>query len=91
MTGYGLVVVASERITSWDEDGRRLISFGEVSYIERRGTNHQAFVSEVIGDQVVRTSASANIDFGCGGTYQITIRIEHFQKARPIGAGLNIT
>lgn len=34
MTGYGLVVVASERITSWDEDGRRLISFGEVSYIE---------------------------------------------------------
>jgi len=39
-------------------------------------------------NQIVRSSASANIDFGCGGTYQITIGIEGIQIARRIGAGI---
>jgi len=40
------------------------------------------------GNQIVRTPAAANIDPGCGGTYQITVAIERTQKARLIGAGI---
>jgi hypothetical protein len=39
-------------------------------------------------NQIIRTSASANIDPGCGGTYQIAVGIEGAQKARLIGAGI---
>jgi hypothetical protein len=38
-------------------------------------------VSETGGDQIIRASASANIDPGRGGTYQITIAIERVQKS----------
>jgi hypothetical protein len=47
---------------------------------------HARNVSKVGGNQIVGTSASANIDLGCGGTYQITIAIERVQKAQLIGA-----
>ena len=63
------------------------------SFVERprRSGNHQqAFVSKISGDQVVRTSASANVNPGSGGTYQITVGIERVQKARLIGAGIRL-
>ncbi len=40
------------------------------------------------GNQIIRSPASANIDFGRGGTYQITIAIERVQESRRIGAGI---
>jgi hypothetical protein len=45
-------------------------------------------VSKIGGNQIIRAPASANIEFGCSGTYQITVGIKHFQKARLIGAGV---
>jgi hypothetical protein len=48
----------------------------------------QAIVSKISGNQIIRTSASANINLGRGGTYQITVGIERVQKARFIGAGI---
>jgi hypothetical protein len=45
-------------------------------------------LSEIGGNQIVRTPASADIDPGRGSAYQITVRIEYFQKARLIGAGI---
>ncbi len=41
-------------------------------------------------NQVIRSSASANIDFGRGGTYQIAIAIERVQESRCIGAGIRL-
>lgn len=35
-----------------------------------------------------KTPASANVDSGSGGTYQITVGIERAQKTRLIGAGI---
>jgi hypothetical protein len=43
--------------------------------------------SEISGVQIIRTPASANIDFGSGGTYQITVGIERVQKTRLIWPG----
>jgi hypothetical protein len=51
-------------------------------------TQPHAIVSKISGNQIVRTSTSANIELGCGGTYQITIGIERVQKTRLIGTGL---
>jgi len=51
-------------------------------------TETQAIVSKISGDQIIGTSASADIELGCGGTYQITVGIERVQKARLIGAGI---
>jgi len=48
----------------------------------------QLIASKIRGNQIVRTFASANVDFGCGGTYQITIGIESAQETRRIGAGI---
>jgi hypothetical protein len=45
-------------------------------------------VLKISGNQIVRTPASANIDLGSGGTYQITIGIERVQKPRRIEAGV---
>jgi hypothetical protein len=53
-----------------------------------RCTQPLAIVSKICGNQVIRTSASANIELSCGGTYQITVGIERVQKARLIGAGI---
>jgi hypothetical protein len=43
-------------------------------------------VSKISGNQIIRAPASADIDPGCGGTYQITIAIERVQEAQLIGA-----
>jgi hypothetical protein len=43
--------------------------------------------SKISGNQIIRTPASANIDFGSGGTYQIAVEIERVQKTRLIWAG----
>jgi hypothetical protein len=48
----------------------------------------RSIVSKTSGDQIIGTSASTNIDPGCGGTYQITVGIEHVQKARLVEAGI---
>jgi len=45
-------------------------------------------VSKIGGNQIIRTSASANIDSGGSRTYQITIGIKRIQKPRRIGAGI---
>jgi hypothetical protein len=45
-------------------------------------------LSEIGGNQIVRTPASADIYPGRGSAYQITVRIEYFQKARLVGAGI---
>jgi hypothetical protein len=44
------------------------------------------FVSEIGGNQIIRASASAHIDPGRGGAYQITIAVERVQETRLIGA-----
>lgn len=43
-------------------------------------------VSKISGNKIIRASASADIDPGRGGTYQITIAIEGIQEAQLIGA-----
>jgi hypothetical protein len=53
-----------------------------------RCTQPLAIVSKICGNQIIRTSASANIELSRGGTYQITVGIERVQKARLIGAGI---
>jgi hypothetical protein len=42
--------------------------------------------SEISGNEVIRAPASANIDPGRGGTYQITVEIKRVQTARLIAA-----
>jgi hypothetical protein len=61
-------------------------SFAE--QLRRSGNHQQAFVSKISGDQVVRTSASANVNPSSGGTYQISVGVERVQKARLIGASI---
>jgi hypothetical protein len=46
--------------------------------------------SKISGNQIVRTSAAANIDLGGCGTDQITVAIERIQKARLIGTGIRL-
>ena len=53
-----------------------------------QATTTAFFDSKIGGDQVVRTPASANVDPGSGGTYQITVGIERVQKTRLIAAGI---
>jgi hypothetical protein len=48
------------------------------------------FVSKISGDQVVRTSASANVNPGSGGTYQITVGIERVEKTRLVGVRIRL-
>ena len=42
------------------------------------------------GNQIVRTSAAADVDLRCGGTYQITVGIERIQKTRLVGVGIRL-
>jgi len=51
-------------------------------------TQPHAVVSKISGNQIIRTSTSANIELGCGGTYQITVKIECVQKTRLVEAGI---
>src|ERR1700692_140473 len=53
-------------------------------------TQPHAIVSKISFNQIIRTSASANIYLGCGGTYQITVGIECVQKARFVGTGIRL-
>jgi hypothetical protein len=46
--------------------------------------------SKMSGNQIVGTSAAADIDPGCGSAYQIAVRIERFQKARLVEAGIRL-
>jgi len=50
----------------------------------------RSFFSKISGDQVVRTPASADVDPGSGGTYQIAVGIERVQKTRLIGASIRL-
>jgi hypothetical protein len=45
---------------------------------------------KISGNQIIRTSASADIDPRSGGTYQITVAIERIQKTRLIGARIRL-
>jgi hypothetical protein len=49
-----------------------------------------AIVSKIGGNQIIGTSASANIEPRRGGTYQITVGIERFQIARLIGPNIRL-
>src|SRR6476660_7080758 len=55
-----------------------------------RSARNAGDILKISGDQVIRTSASANIEFGRGGTYQVPIGIERAQKARFIEAGIGL-
>ena len=44
--------------------------------------------AKVGGNQIIGAFASANIEFRCGGAYQIAVGIERAQKARLIEAGV---
>jgi hypothetical protein len=46
--------------------------------------------SKISGNQFIGAPASANIDAGCGGTYQITVAIERVQKAQFIGLRIRL-
>jgi hypothetical protein len=45
---------------------------------------------EIRGNQIIRTSAPADIDSGGSGTYQITIAIERVQKSRRIRVAIRL-
>jgi hypothetical protein len=49
-----------------------------------------AIVSKMGGDQIIGAPASANIDPGRGGTYQVTVGIERVQKTRLVEAGVRL-
>lgn len=62
-----------------------------LSFVERpcrSGANHRVFVSEIMGDQVIRTPASANINLGGRSAYQVTVGIERVQETGLVGAGI---
>ena len=62
-----------------------------LSFVERpccSGANHRVFASEIMGDQVVRTPASANINLGGSSAYQVTVGIERVQKTGLVGASI---
>src|SRR6201995_4601343 len=43
-----------------------------------------------MGDQVVRTPASANINLGGSSAYQVTVGIERVQETGLVGAGIRL-
>ena len=77
-----------------DEAGRRKSGRWETPVEPPKDRVHsprkQAFVSKIGGNQIVRTSAAANIDPGRGGTDQITVAIERVQKARLVGPRIRL-
>jgi hypothetical protein len=60
------------------------------SHTQANGAMHSAAGSyfKICDNQIIGTSASANIELSCGGTYQIAVRIERVQKPRLIGASI---
>jgi hypothetical protein len=63
-----------------------------LSFVDRPGRDQVTaagfFVSKISSDQIVGTPASANVDPGSGGTYQVTVGIERAEKTRLIGASI---
>src|ERR1043166_1542447 len=77
----------SNEVMGWSNIGCR----GRTEYaVQHRIVASYAAItwSKIGGDQIVRTPASANIDLGSGGTYQITVGIKRVQKARLIRTGI---
>jgi hypothetical protein len=80
------------RLTSGNQIDKSLLLFWRPTYPRHYAVNfslsaHALFL-KIGGNQIIRAPASANIEFGCSGTNQITVGIKHFQKARLIGAGV---
>ncbi|SRR6266480_7976046 len=61
----------------------RRTSLADQAKVRRAG-----IFSKISGNQIIRTPASANVDLGSGGAYQISVGIERAQKTRVIGAGI---
>jgi hypothetical protein len=58
--------------------------------VEGKPSFIRAGVSKISGNKIIRAPASANIDPGRGGTYQITITIERVQKVQLVGARIRL-
>jgi hypothetical protein len=72
--GWFRVWEVSTRLQSIEVSGERLVKKA-----------HPVIILKICSNQIIRASASANIEPGCRGTYQITVGIECDQKARLIG------
>ena len=68
----------------------RLVYRGSWDSLADQATTTAFFDSKISGNQIIRTPASANIDFGSGGTYQIAVGIERVQKTKLIWAGTRL-
>jgi hypothetical protein len=49
-----------------------------------------AIASKIGGDQIVRTSAAANIDLGGSRAYQIAVCVKGSEKTRLIAVGIRL-
>jgi hypothetical protein len=67
---------------------RRLIRHSSNSLADQAKVPRAGIRSKISGNQIIRTPASANVDLGSGGTYQISVGIERAQKTRLIRAGI---
>ena len=63
---------------------------GKSLFVEALRCSGVRRVSEIAGDQVVRAPASANVEPGSGGTYQITVGVERIQETRFIGVSIRL-
>ena len=61
---------------------------GKSLFVEALRCSGVRRVSEIAGDQVVRAPASANVEPGSGGTYQITVGVERVEKTRFVGLSI---
>jgi hypothetical protein len=59
-----------------------------VGSAKRLSNRTAGIISKLCSNQIVRTSASPNIEFGGGGTNQITVGFERVKEAGLIGAGI---
>jgi hypothetical protein len=58
---------------------------------DQRGcSKSQVIASEIRCNQIIRASASANIESGRGGAYQIAVAIERVQESRFVGANIRL-
>lgn len=64
---FGRVLAAPRQPCGRESAGRD----GELNILD-----HGSIVSKICSTQIVGTSASANIELGCSGTYQITVGVE---------------
>lgn len=66
----------------------RSFEAGKSLFVEAPRCSGVGRVSEIAGDQVVRTPASANVEPGSDGTYQITVGVERVEKTRFVGPSI---